>query len=152
MKRLFVLLCLSALILLTACSVSLNKNDLEPTPFKEADFGGGVLMTADESEVPPKTPTMMLNIVNATEKEITFGVDYTLEVYLEGEWFVVPPKEEMFFIMIAQILEPGGTTQLEAMLSDAYGSLPEGKYRFVKSFWLEHGGTAAAAEFKIVKQ
>lgn len=150
MKKLL-LLGLSVLVLLTSCSVSLNKEELEPSAYRAADFTGDVTMTAAESPVKPDTSSMMLSIVNATDKDCTFGVDYALEVRLDDVWYKVPPKEDMFFIMIAQVLEPGGTAQLEASLADAYGALPEGKYRYVKSFSFEDGGTAAAAEFEIVK-
>ncbi len=152
MKRLLLLVGLSALALLTACGISLNKGDLELTPYEVADFGGEVLMTVSEAAVTPKTSSMTLNIVNAADMDCTFGMEYALEVYLDDAWYKVPPKEEMFFIMIAQILEPGGMAQLEASLADAYGVLPEGQYRYVKSFSFEGGGTSAAAEFKIVKE
>ena len=152
MKKFMLLLGLSALVLLTACGVSLNKDELEPSAYGSVDFGEEVLMTAAEAAVTPKTSSMTLNIVNAADKDCTFGMEYALEVYLDGAWYEVPPKEAISVIALAQVLEPGGTAQLDASLADAYGALPEGKYRYVKTFSFEDRGTAAAAEFEIVKE
>ena len=151
MKRMIIALCLSVLMLLAACGGTLNKSDLKPSPYEESELSGGVAMSAASSVVGPDTEMINLRIINATDKELTFGADYTLETQLDGEWYVVPPKEEMSFIMIAYILEAHGTAQVEAALSGPYGKLPDGRYRVVKGFSSEDGNTAAAAVFEIAK-
>jgi hypothetical protein len=151
MKRMFFTLCLAALMLLTACGGALNKSNLESSPYGESDLSGGVAMSTASSVVGPDTEMISLRIINETDKELTFGADYTLETLMDGEWYVVPPKEEMSFIMIAYILEANGTAQAEVALSGAYGKLPDGRYRVVKGFSSEDGNTAAAAVFEIAK-
>lgn len=149
MKKLMLLIGLLTLALLTACSVSLDKGKLEQTRYGDTDFESGVLMMVSPDVVSSDTKTLLLNIENATDKKCTFGLEYTLEVQLDEAWYVVPPKQEISVIAIAQVLDPGGSAQLEALLADAYGKLPEGTYRYVKSFSLENGSAAAAAQFDI---
>ncbi len=152
MKKMLFALCLMALMILTACGGgTVNKNDLEPSPYNAGDFSGGVTMSASDSTFSPDTEMVGLRIINTTDKEFYFGADYTLETQIDGEWYVVPPKEEMSFIMIAYILEPKGTAEAEAALRGPYGKLSDGQYRVVKGFSSDEGSTAAAALFEISK-
>lgn len=152
MRKVLFSLAAVLLMLLAACGGALNKDDLDPSPYTGTDFTGEVTMTAARDAVSPKTSSLTLDIVNTTDTEFSYGAAYTLEVYLDDAWYVVPPKEDMAFIMIAYVLEPEGTAQTEVSLADAYGELPAGRYRVIKTFSSEDGNTVAAAPFAIAKE
>ena len=61
------------------------------------------------------------------------GEDCSLQVKLDGTWYVVPttPGENWGFPSTANILRPSETNEIACSLA-MYGELPHGTYRIVK--------------------
>lgn len=72
--------------------------------------------------------TITLTLKNIGNDIYYFGYPYELERWTEGEWKIVPPKEEKFFIMIAIYLKPGESWKQEIPLD----GVSAGNYRIVK--------------------
>lgn len=62
-----------------------------------------------------------------------YGEDFSLQVELDGTWYVVPatPGENWGFPSTANILRPSETNEIACSLA-MYGELPHGTYRIVK--------------------
>lgn len=88
--------------------------------------------------------TFILNTINNSEDEISYGIAFTLEKEDDNEWFIVEPEEEMAFILIAHILGPGEEAQDELNM-EYYEPLDPGEYRVVR----EIEGEVMTAEFEV---
>ena len=94
-------------------------------------------------------------VVNNSKDTIELGNDYRLE-YKEGNnWVEVPETGEVFFSMIAYVLNPGEGKSFSENLEMRYGELQKGTYRIVKSVRLLNedgeicGAQQATGEFEI---
>lgn len=73
---------------------------------------------------------LVVKLKNKTKKELCYGEGFSLQAKLNGSWYCIPAKEDMYFIDIANIMEAGQGTKKTYDLS-AYGELPSGTYRIV---------------------
>lgn len=80
-------------------------------------------------------------ITNITDEEGGYPEYFAVQAMIGGEWYDIPPKEDMAFIDIAWLLPAGESTEKRYDYS-WYGDLPEGRYRLVVE--------GAAAEFDII--
>ena len=94
-------------------------------------------------------------VVNNYKFGIELGNEYRLE-YKDGEsWTEVPETGEVFFTMIAYVLNPGEGKSFSENLEMRYGKLQSGTYRIIKDVYLwneddEFCGTQqATGEFEI---
>lgn len=71
-------------------------------------------------------------IENMTDKEFTFGMEYSLEVKVNDTWYQIPYKEGAAWNAIGYILSPRATTSETIHLSIFDYRFNEGEYRFVK--------------------
>jgi hypothetical protein len=62
----------------------------------------------------------------------------------DGKWYVVEPKEDIFWIEIAYIIAPGETNEESVTLNEYYGTLEPGNYRIVKTFTDPNGNSLTA--------
>ena len=72
-------------------------------------------------------------ITNNSAEETAFGVGFSLDVKLDGEWYSIPAEQDMVFNSIAMIL-PAGESAEESYDFSGYGTLPAGEYRIVTDF------------------
>lgn len=90
-------------------------------------------------------------IHNHTEKSITYGLAYKLEVQKEEIWHTVESDEA--FNSIGLVLEPLASQQENIDFTNAFKKLPSGNYRVVKTFHIENEDTMeaihVAGEFNI---
>ena len=77
--------------------------------------------------------TIYTKITNNSDEEAGFGVGFSLDAKLDGEWYSIPAEQDMVFISIAIILPAGESTE-ESYDFSGYGTLPAGEYRIVTDF------------------
>lgn len=114
---------------------------------------GGLVMTMKKDIYSPNSAEIKATLKNGTEYMCTFGVEARLQKKSGGSWKDVPFKEDVAWIALAQLLEPGKSTDVSLSLS-LFHALGNGTYRLVKdvSFDLGNGQSVSAratAEFRI---
>jgi len=77
-------------------------------------------------------PSATVALTNHGTEEWFYGVDYTIQVQIDGIWYEVPPTEQVAFVAIAMLLGPGETNE-ETLDLSFYRELPTGFYRIVKA-------------------
>ena len=113
----------------------------------------GLSMTIKKSVYSPNSAEITATLKNGTDYLCTFGVEARLQKKSGGSWKDVPFKEDVAWIALAQLLEPGNSTDVSLSLS-LFHALENGTYRLVKdvSFDLGNGQSASASattEFRI---
>lgn len=154
MKRAIFIGCAALLaLLLAACGSTkgIDVSGLVKSEYNTADQSRDVVMTLEETSVTPDTETLNLHLSNSSGNEYTFGMEPRLEVESAGDWYVVNPVVDAYWIEIAYVLEADGVSDMEFPLKDYYGNLSEGHYRIVKLLFSEAGNTFVIAEFTIEK-
>lgn len=112
----------------------------------------GLKVTMKQSTYSPNSEVRGV-IQNATEYVAAFGEPISLQQKKDGAWEDVPFKEDMAWIAIAHLLNPGEAKEIGLSLK-LFNTLEAGTYRIVKdvSFDLGNGKSAslkATGEFKI---
>lgn len=79
-------------------------------------------------------------LTNTTDDDLMYGVGYSMQVLLGGDWYDVPPKEVVFTPAVGFTL-PAGTSVEKTYGYSWYVDLPKGTYRLIVE--------GAAAEFEI---
>ncbi|MFO8069725.1 MAG: immunoglobulin-like domain-containing protein [Alkalibacterium sp.] len=130
----------SSLIFIGGCSA----NNAEPSPYEEVNTLENVEIALEKDEYRPKDDTFILNTINESEDDISYGIAFTLEKEKDNTWFMVEPDEEIAFILIAHILGPGEEAQ-EELNMEYYEPLDTAKYRIVR----EIEGEVLTAEFEV---
>lgn len=127
---------------------------------EDANTNDDIIMNTDKGTYPSGVKEITLTIENKSAKDFNYGVAFTLEQKVDEEWVLVSPKEEIFVIEIAYILEGNGNATIVSNLSP-YGELADGQYRIVKNMIEASGeevGTTTpesynvAAEFSIITE
>ncbi|MCL2857633.1 MAG: hypothetical protein FWE19_07960 [Oscillospiraceae bacterium] len=125
-----------ALLLFAACSSEANAPPLEelsPAPFLQTypELENQVHMIV--TDVTPTSATV--TIQNDSGLPLTYGFHYTLEAYVNGQWWQVPMMEleiPIYFPDISKVISPYGSTSLSACLSH-YMPLGAELYRIRKN-------------------
>lgn len=73
-------------------------------------------------------------IKNTSDEEKSYGLAFSLEACIDGEWYGIPPAKDMSFIEIACLVPAGETTEQTYSFGELYGELPEGLYRVCTEF------------------
>ena len=136
-----------AVLLISCGREGFDPGTMEPSPVTEP--GEKVTMRLTEDRFDRFPEELNLVITNHTSAEYNYGVDYRLEVELDGGWYVVEPTEDMMFIALGVILPADAINSESLNLAEGYRDLPEGRYRLVKSFYGEGTSTEATAEFLV---
>lgn len=131
--------CLLTIFFLSACGTR-----KEASPFEEVNTLDGVDISLNQDIYAPEGDTFILTVSNDSEEEISYGIAFTVEVEEDGEWYVVEPEEEMAFILIAHMLDPGEEAE-EELNMEYYEPFEEGHYRVVRQM----EGEVLTAEFSI---
>lgn len=107
----------------------------------EADLKD-ITMKTEKNTYNLGTKEIKVYITNNSKKEVYYGLQYEIERLENNKWVRVPFKEQVAFIEIAYIIEPGKIGE-QVIALDNLEQLTFGKYRVVKS-----GGTLTA-EFEL---
>lgn len=128
--------------------VGCTKNNLG----EESEFGEEVNNLEDVSiELIDDTyksegDTFELKVINHSEEEVSYGVEYALE-YCDGDtWYEVEPNEEPAFILILHMLK-AGEEDIEELNLEFYEPLEAGHYRIIRQI----NNEPLAAEFDVEK-
>lgn len=78
--------------------------------------------------------TLMYKLLNASQKDYSFGNDYVIEVQWGSAWYELTPIHKPIFDSVAYLLYRQSTYNSKPYeYSDIYGSLAPGNYRFIKT-------------------
>lgn len=76
-----------------------------------------------------------LFIKNNSDFYFTYGADYCIEKYKDGQWKQLPDPENYAVITIAYLLLPHSKSEkINFDWEWRYGKLPQGEYRIAKNF------------------
>lgn len=138
----------------------LTETDNEEPTFPEAIFGDidaeevktveGISMTVTQAT----SEGASLEILNQTDKELTLGVDYELQVWQDGNWYQLDYIiDNWAFEAVGYIPEKDEPLQMEVNWTYFHGILPEGRYRITKTADVQEAGSSVlfrlAAEFTL---
>lgn len=144
MKKITVLL---MIFILCGCqSVTLDYGKLEKSSAVISQVD--VIATVKENKINETVESYTLSLENKTDKEYFYGVNFSLEIENEGEWYIVPFNESAAFIEIGYILDAYKTNE-ELIDLSYFKDLPPGKYRVVKTLSSLESDITVAGEFKI---
>lgn len=137
------LISLATLFLIAGCT----ETAFEPSPYKPSELNNlsGATMETEKESYPANVEVITLEIINKTVEEIFYGVAFSVEYRDGNEWVVFPFEEEMAWIEIALILEPGATNKEEIDMTLLQHDFEPGTYRIVKDI----AGKTLTAEFEI---
>ncbi len=135
MKQLLILVLIVLLAGCTALSAT-NKQDLNTNP-------------DDRLLVEDVLQPLTFFIENPKNQEATYGVSFELSKYDNGQWTLIPMKEQMAFILIAYILSPNQRVSETIDLSFYYDNLKDGMYRITKTLHYDDGVVDYHIEFEI---
>lgn len=143
----------AAAVLAAALLASCGKEGFDPIKLERSQaeaISDDVTMHLSENVVREGCPELSLTLMNHTAQEFTYGTQYTLEVYLDGAWYIIPADEDLYFTAIGVVLGADGINSEQIDLADYYsGALPEGRYRIVKEIYGAGADQYTAAEFTI---
>ena len=106
-------------------------------------------ITVKEETIKSSKENITLVLENKTEYEYFYGVDFELEVELDNKWYKIPFDKNTAFIEIGLLLKGNGESKEEIELYKYFSDLPDGKYRIVKTFYLDDEKTVAVGLFNI---
>lgn len=144
MKKILITLSIIGFIILTSCTT--NNLGEKSSHGEEVNQLEGVFIELTKDTYQSDGDQFELRVVNDSEEQITYGVEYALEYYDETAWFEVEPDEEVSFILIAHLLD-AGEEATEAINLEYYEPLENGRYRLIRQI----DGEPLAAEFEIVE-
>lgn len=75
-----------------------------------------------------KDNTVTVKFKNESRSDHEYGLPFALQKQIDGEWYVIPPAEDIAFAAIAYNLPAGGSSSMDCPL-DHYGKLDPGRYR-----------------------
>lgn len=96
-------------------------------------------MAMQQSTYGPQSTQLKATLSNGTRHVYTFGEASYLQRKSDGAWEDVPFQEDVAWIMIAYVLEPGESQEVTLPLN-LFGALEPGPYRLVKDVSYETDG------------
>lgn len=126
-----------------------NIEELEKSEYPPVIEVTDVEMKIIGDTVEPDAKSAAVTITNLSQLEYGYGYEPRLEVKYDNSWYIIPTRDDVFWIMLWVILAPGTTNNETLPLSDYYGTLPAGTYRFVKVLSSDGNELPVAAEFII---
>ncbi len=148
MKKIYILSIVIIMFIFYGCtSKTLDISDLEPSNI--VVDSKNINITVKEETIKSSKENITLVLENKTEYEYFYGVDFELEVELDNKWYKIPFDKNTAFIEIGLLLKGNGESKEEIELYKYFSDLPDGKYRIVKTFYLDDEKTVAVGLFNI---
>lgn len=153
MKKLFIILFLGALLLSCIACAPKQEEVPVPTPTEQVSPPEGLALLMQQAAYTPDSAELAATLTNDSEYTCTFGEASYLELQSNDSWQRVPFKEDVYWIEIAYILEPGESKEVVLSL-DLFEELKPGNYRLVKEVYCDDGSEEGiranvTAEFNI---
>ena len=142
-QRIAAFLLLAALLLSTvSCGTK-----TEDSPYLEGDFdtSGEIVLRVEHPVYDKSVNSFHYYVENHTERQLTFGAPYSIEVLRDGVWQSLPLREDAAWNDIAYVLEAGGEWSNSFSFFSYDYEVVDGRYRLIK----EIEGKRYAAEFTI---
>lgn len=89
---------------------------------------------------------MIFTIKNNGFAEAVFGTVYSIEIYKNDQWYVVPFQDNIAFNSLAYIVKGQSKVSQNVSLNVLYRPLKKGRYRFIKVV----NGDYYSTEFEVV--
>lgn len=138
-----VLFCMT--LILGGCSMKLGDEHTG-----EVNVLQDVVLAVDEESV--KTTEITYTIDNQSQKDLTYGRDYYLEMEKDGKWYQVIPKQEIAITLDLLWVPAGMTESIFVNWADSYGELKAGHYRIIKPVTDNKQGYFLAGEFTVLDE
>lgn len=151
MKRFVVAVCALVMCLaFNACTAKgFDVKELQLSEYDTVAVNQLVQMFIKQKTVTDASEELSLYIENISDRDFSFDAAALLEVYLEGHWYLIPPKSDAMTMQLFH-LPVDGSEETGFVLAGNYDKLPEGSYRIIKAFVDADGGVAyAEAQFTI---
>lgn len=104
-----------------------------------------VIQLADDTLT---TKGAQLTLYNNSEKDISFGSEYFIQIYRNNSWYDIEVGNLDWTLELG-ILKPNHEHTVELDWHSIYGELPSGRYRIVKEYEQENQAYVAFCEFEI---
>ncbi len=140
-KRLACMLAV-CLVFLAGCGQQLGEEFSEDVNMLE-----GAELSVDESLVTPVGITYSIN--NQSDRDLSYGQDYSLLKEKDGKWYFVEPERSVAVTLELLWVPSGSTDTVEISWENSYGKLPGGHYRLLKNFSDYEKGYYLAGEFDV---
>ena len=138
------------MFIIYGCSIKiLDISDLELSNIVEDC--DNINLTVKKDTIKSSKENITLVLENKTEYEYYYGDDFELEVELNNEWYKVLFDKSSEFTEIRLVLKGNGESEEEIELSNYFLDLPDGKYRIVKTFYLDGVKIVVVGLFNIKK-
>lgn len=148
MRKVYIFSIIMTMFILSSCSSkTLNISDLEPSTIV-VNYDN-INATTKEDIITSSKENITLVLENKTEYEYYYGLYFDLEVELDNNWYEVPFNKNPEFKEIGVCLNGNSTNEEKIELSKYFDTLPEGKYRIIKSLYLDGEKIVVAALFEI---
>lgn len=141
-KKFLAILAGVSLILLMGCGIKLGEEFTE-----EVNMLEGAEITVDEALVTPTGITFTIN--NQSDKDLSYGQDYSLQKEEDGKWYWIEPENPAAVTLELLWIPAGNADTMEISWETSYGKLPKGHYRILKNMADEQSGYYLAGEFGI---
>lgn len=151
MKRLIAMIAAAAMLAaFSACGAEgFDKSKLTLSEYNGQVMNEQVRLFVKQRTVTDETEQATMALENLTELDYSYDAVQRLEVKLDGDWYVVPDKQEAVILSI-DTLPAGATDEYTFFFAEHYDKLTHGSYRIVKQLVGSDGSIAlAAAEFDI---
>lgn len=136
------------MIFLYGCSgKNLSVSDLKPSTIVVDTEHVNALVK--EGEIASSEEEINLVLENKTEYKYFYGLYFTLEIQSNNIWYIIPFAKNSNFIERGMILNSNSQDSMPIKLSEYFDYLPEGKYRIVKSLYLDAEEIIVVAPFEI---
>jgi len=141
-KLLSILLLIALLLSTVSCGAK-----TEDSPYSDDDFdlSGDVVLRVEHPVYDKSVTSFHYYVENNTDRELTFGAPYTIEVLRNGVWQSLPLLEDAGWNSIAYVLEAGGEWSNSFSFFAYDYEVEDGRYRLIKKI----EGKRYAAEFTI---
>lgn len=97
-------------------------------------YSDSLEIMTDKESYPTNVNEIKFTVKNVSDSEVAFGFKLQLLRDLDGEWKKVDYNKEVYWIDLAQVLEPGAETEKTMTLSEWYRlPLEKGEYKIVLS-------------------
>lgn len=127
-----VLMSLMFVLLISGCAGRVDVNQLEPGIDNVRISNVGV--SAMVQEVYKEEGDVYIDVmyVNNSERDLVYGLEPCLEIKKDGQWYAIAVSEDATWEAIGVVLISGNTSQETVNLTEYYGDLPSGHYRYLK--------------------
>jgi len=141
-RLLSAVLLLALLLSLFGCG---EKAEESPYGAEDFDTSGEIVLRVEHPVYDKSVTSFHYYVENHTDRELTFGAPYSIEVKKDGQWQSLPPAENVGWNDLAYLLSPMSEWSNSFSFFPYDYEVEDGLYRLIK----EIEGKRYAAEFSI---